>query len=93
MRTADEITFSLELTYCDGSLEAIRNSLQCVIPILSLRSAPFNLVWGDSVHAKIVAVNIYGDSIDSEVGNGAIIITYPDAPLYLQENLSYRDWT
>jgi hypothetical protein len=50
-------------------------------------------VWGDSVHAKIVAVNIYGDSIDSEVGNGAIIITYPDAPLYLQENLSYRDWT
>lgn len=56
-------------------------------------SAPFNLAWGDSVYAKVFAVNVYGHSLVSEQGNGAILITYPDAPLYLAENPAFRDWT
>ena len=91
--TSDLITFSLELTYCDGSTAQILTDTKCVIPISELLVAPFNLYWGDSVFAKVIAVNIYGDSFESDVGNGAIIITYADAPLYLQEDLVARDWT
>lgn len=39
----------------------------------TLRTAPFNLEFGDSVHAKIIAVNVVGDSEYSESGNGALI--------------------
>ena len=35
--------------------------------------------------AKILAYNKYGDSIESEPGNGAIIITFADAPTDLAE--------
>jgi len=41
-------------------------------------------MWGNSIFAKITAVNIYGNSIESSGGNGAIILTNPDAPLTLQ---------
>jgi hypothetical protein len=61
--------------------------------VSTLRVAPFNLYWGDSVYAKVVAINVYGDSLESETANGAIIITYPDAPLFLEEDINYRDWT
>jgi hypothetical protein len=54
---------------------------------------PFSLYWGDSVWAKVIATNVYGDSVESVEGNGAIIITYPDAPMFLEEVLSYRSWT
>jgi hypothetical protein len=48
-----------------------------------LRAAPFNLAWGASVYAKVLAINAAGNSIQSLAGNGAMIITYPDAPLSL----------
>lgn len=51
-------------------------------------AAPFNLPWGSSVYAKIVATNAYGNSLSSDFGNGAIILTNPDAPTTLQNNLS-----
>jgi len=51
-------------------------------------AAPFNLPWGSSVYAKVIATNIYGNSLPSNFGNGAIILTYPDAPTTLQNNLS-----
>lgn len=35
--------------------------------------------------AKVLAYNKYGDSIESEPGNGAIIITFADAPIDLAE--------
>jgi hypothetical protein len=35
----------------------------------------------------IVAINIKGSSIESEKGNGAIVITKPDAPVSLTEEL------
>ena len=49
--------------------------------------------WGSSIYAKIVANNIYGASLTSEIGNGAIIITYPDSPLNLFETESARTAT
>jgi hypothetical protein len=55
--------------------------------------APFALTWGDSVWAKLVAYNIYGDSGVSDIGNGAIIYTNPDPPIYLQEIVAERTAT
>jgi hypothetical protein len=34
----------------------------------------------------VIATNIYGDSLESEEGNGAIITTTPDQPTDLIEN-------
>lgn len=49
------------------------------MPISALRSAPFNLDWGDSIFAKVKATNVVGSSNDSTEGNGAVILTNPDA--------------
>jgi hypothetical protein len=47
---------------------------------------PFMLSWGSSVYARIIASNYLGSSEISEEGNGAIILTFPDAPINLSEN-------
>ena len=44
-------------------------------------SSPYNMPWGASIWFKVTATNIYGTSLTSEVGNGAIILTNPDAPV------------
>jgi hypothetical protein len=46
-------------------------------------TAPFNMYWGDSVYAKVKAINIVGESEFSATGNGAVMITSPDAPVNL----------
>jgi len=51
------------------------------------------LTWGSSVYAKVVAYNNYGDSPISAVGNGAILITHPDAPISLSEKYLLRSAT
>ena len=57
----------------------------CTVPVTSLRASPYSLEWGSSVFAKVIAVNIYGNSIESTDGNGAVITTSPDAPINLAE--------
>jgi hypothetical protein len=42
---------------------------------------------------QVIAYNIYGNSVVSSVGNGAIILTYPDAPLSLAEAFAQRTAT
>ncbi len=49
--------------------------------------------WGSSISAKIVAYNLYGYSEESAVGDGAIILTYPDAPVSLAETVNARTST
>jgi hypothetical protein len=48
------------------------------------------LPWGSNIYAKVIAYNIYGDSLISEAGFEAIILTYPDAPVNLAETVSAR---
>lgn len=61
------------------------------MPITSLVAEPFLLERGDSVFAVVVATNpIGGDSVQSEAGNGATIISAPDAPLNLAEDSALR---
>jgi hypothetical protein len=40
---SDGVTFSEQLTYCDGSIQAIFDARQCTIPAATLRSPPFSL--------------------------------------------------
>lgn len=63
---------------------------QCTVPLSELKAAPFSLDWGSSVVATVIAKNIYGNSLESEQGNGAAIITSPDQPTGLAEVYEHR---
>lgn len=63
------------------------SNTQCTIEVPTLRAAPFAITWGGSIYAKITATNYLGDSVTSLVGNGAIILTFPDEPINLINNL------
>ena len=54
--------------------------------VANLRQNPFIIQWGSSIYARIIATNVYGSSKASEAGNGAVILTYPDAPINLAVN-------
>jgi hypothetical protein len=54
-----------------------------VIPHTVLIEAPYSLVLGDEVRVRISAVNLYGPSVTSNDGNGAIIELIPSAPVAL----------
>lgn len=83
IRESDGVTYHEEFTYCDGTDPLIIAARSCSVPVHILRGSYFNLEWGTSVYVKLVAVNSYGDSVLSEEGNGAVIITSPDAPINL----------
>jgi hypothetical protein len=83
VRESDGLSYNYELEGCDGTDATIVAQAYCEIQVATLRLAPFSLDWGSSVYVTIVAYNFYGDSLTSEPGNGAIIITYPDAPINL----------
>jgi hypothetical protein len=60
---SDGVTFSTELTFCNARTDAtIINNRYCVIPVSTLSAAPFNLVQGDIVKARVLAANSIGDS-------------------------------
>jgi hypothetical protein len=62
----------------------------CTIPIATLRTTPYSLEWGSSVHAKVIATNAYGDSLESLEGNGAMITTTPEVPTSVAEVYASR---
>jgi len=41
---------------------------------------------GDSIHAKVLAINFYGEGLMSASGNGASCVLVPSAPINLQNN-------
>jgi len=57
---SDAITYSTELTNCDRASSTLTT---CTIPVTFLRASPFSLAWGTSVYAKVIATNIYGNSL------------------------------
>jgi len=84
VRHADGALYSQELVNCDGNDPTIVATAKCTVPISALRAAPFYLNWGASVYATVVAGNVVGESATSTAGNGAVILTVPDAPINLQ---------
>ncbi len=87
MRQGDGSSYTSELTHCDMT---VKTATTCIIPVTSLRSPPYSLEWGASVYAKVFATNIYGNSLVSDEGNGAIITTTPDRPINLAEDTVQR---
>lgn len=82
-RESDLLTYTEYKPTCDGNLTEVYSTRTCYIPIAILRVSPYNLAWGSSIHAIVMATNLYGDSVYSEDGNGAIILTIPDMPINL----------
>jgi hypothetical protein len=75
------------LTNCDGTDATIISQTSCSIPISTLRSSPYSHPWGADIYAKVVAINVVGTSPESVVGNGAQILTTPDAPINLADDI------
>jgi hypothetical protein len=84
-------TYTLENTDCDGTQASVISNQYCHIDISTL-IASFNLDGGDSVYAKVVAVNSYGETDQSVAGNGAMHTRIPDAPI-LSEDITHRTST
>ena len=55
-----------------------------------MNTVPYSVAWGQSIYAKVSAINAYGSSTYSEEGNGGIIITNPDAPRDIVEDITAR---
>lgn len=92
IKQADE-QYSQEMVDCDGTLAATISNTQCTIPISTLTASPYSLVVGDEVFVNIIAVNLYGESVVSMDGNGAIIAYVPDMPVNLANDLSVTSAT
>lgn len=87
-------SYEEDLTNCNGQDLSILGNAKCDVPIASLRSsAVYNLAWGASVWAKLIAYNKYGASVESPEGNGARILTIPAPPTALTETVALRSAT
>jgi hypothetical protein len=82
IRESDDATFTVDSVNCDMLSSTLTT---CTIPVTTLKAVPYSLAWGADVYAKVIAINLYGDSIVSLEGNGAMITTTPDAPTDLIE--------
>lgn len=74
------------MTFCDGSDSDFVTSRKCIIPLLTLQAAPYDLVQADSVEAIVTASNSYGESAASAPGSGAVIVLVPSSPVGLADN-------
>lgn len=57
VRHSDEVTYSEQLTECDGTDATILEENRCTVLISTLRAEPFNLPWGASIWIKVMATN------------------------------------
>lgn len=54
------------------------------MPISKLIVVPYELAWGSQIYAIVSATNVKGESLYSPEGNGAVILTNPEAPTDLE---------
>ena len=80
IRQSDGSTFTTESANCNVS------TTTCTVPISVLQASPYNLAWGASIYATVLATNVVGSSSASTSGNGAVITTNPDPPSSLANN-------
>jgi hypothetical protein len=90
IQKGDGVNYVRDFTYCDASQTSIMIAASCSIPAGVFISSFYNLNWGSSIYVKVVAYNSYGNSPDSGVGNGAVLVTIPSAPVSLIENTALR---
>ena len=85
IRESDQTTFTEVTCTSTPTLES------CFIDLYVLITSPFNLELNGEIWAKVVATNVYGDSLASEAGNGALTKLVPDAPVSLENNAAITD--
>lgn len=88
-----ESTFTLESNDCDGTDATVIANLECFVNISTLLAEPYGFDGGDSIYAKVSAVNFYGESEQSLEGNDAYYTEVPDAPVSFAENSGVRTYT
>jgi hypothetical protein len=76
-------TFTEEIVECVGTDSTVITDRKCSIALTTLKASPYLLVKDDSVVAKIISVNVYGESELSSEGSGAVIQLVVDAPINL----------
>lgn len=88
VQQTDGIFFSEVSTDCPSDDANLLSNTECEIQIPTLKAYPFSLEDGQLVYAKIVAVNVIGESNDSEVATGSTVFTpiVPGAPINLVNN-------
>jgi hypothetical protein len=62
---------------CSGSDATIMANLYCIIPMATLRAAPFNLVYGDPIEVRAQAYNAYGWGLVSPTTSTLTVRTEP----------------
>jgi len=66
---------------CNGTDATIRANLYCLVPISTLRAAPFSLALDDLVLAQVTATNVIGTNVASTANTaGAVVKTEPAQP-------------
>jgi hypothetical protein len=58
------------------------------VPLSTLTAGPYNLLKGYSIYVYVIAKNAYGDSPQSDYGNGGVIVLVPDAPVSLADDIT-----
>ena len=71
-----------EVVNCLSSATILLNT-KCNVPLEVLYDEPYNLELGDSVYAKVLSGNFYGEGPISASGNGATIVLVPHPPVLL----------
>jgi len=93
----NDLSFTTELTSCDGTDATIKTNTQCTIPITTLQASPYSLPDGGTVVATVLATNSVGPSGTSSEGGTAVLPDVPDAPAAPTTTLSGSnivvDWT
>ena len=64
-RTDDGISFVEDTSICDGTIASVVALRSCTIDNYDFNGAPFNLAWGSSIYAIVIATNIKGSSASS----------------------------
>ena len=81
--------FSEHAADCDASTDPVLTNLYCDVPMNVLRGAPYNLVLGDLVRAKVKATNAVGDSDFSQENTGGVVVeTVPGPMTSLSQDLT-----
>lgn len=85
---SDGTTYTADATNCPGTdANALTNNF-CLIPVSALRTTPYSLSWTTNVKAVVAAVTLKGSSAFSTSGDGAVILSVPDAPQGLVNNVA-----
>jgi hypothetical protein len=55
-------SYTQESVDCDGNDATVISNRFCYVSTNTIASSPYDLIGGDSVWAKVIAVNVYGET-------------------------------